>query len=49
MEKAMCSKCYIEYDKGEMLFSGENLDNEVEMGLAFCVLCSIPEGSPAQI
>lgn len=49
-ERVKCSKCFIEYDKGEMLFdNSENLDNEVEAGLAFCVMCGIPEGNPPSI
>lgn len=48
--KLRCAKCYLEFEKGEILFPDENnLDELGEVGLVFCVLCSIPEGSPDKI
>ena len=45
-----CAKCMLEFDKGEMLFPDDVYSDEaVEMGLAFCVLCSIPQGNPAEV
>jgi hypothetical protein len=40
----------LEFDKGEMLFPNDDYSDEaVEMGLAFCVLCAIPQGSPDKV
>jgi hypothetical protein len=50
LEKVTCSKCFIEYDRGEMLFDNTaDLDSEVEAGVAFCVMCGVPEGNPPTI
>jgi hypothetical protein len=48
--KVSCSKCHLEFEKGEMLFPyEENLDELSAIGLVFCALCSVPEGSPDKI
>jgi len=45
-----CARCFLEFNKGEMLFPDDVYNEEAgEIGLAFCVLCAIPQGSPDKV
>ena len=45
-----CSRCFIEYDNGELIApEGMDIEQAVAVGLAFCVMCIVPQGSPATI
>jgi hypothetical protein len=45
-----CGRCFIEYDRGELIAPDDmDIDEAVAVGLAFCVMCLVPQGSPASI
>jgi hypothetical protein len=45
-----CARCFIEYDNGELIApEGMDIEQAVSVGLAFCVMCLVPQGSPASI
>jgi hypothetical protein len=40
-----CSRCLIEYDNGEIVIpDGMAIDEAVTAGVAFCVMCIVPQG-----
>jgi hypothetical protein len=45
-----CARCFIEYDNGELIApEGMDIEQAVAVGLAFCVMCIVPQGSPAYL
>lgn len=46
-----CARCLIEYDDASyfIVSDGMDLQEAIECGLAFCVMCIVPQGSPAEV
>lgn len=43
---ATCPKCFVEYDNGEIIsITDEPIDELVEAGVGFCVMCSTAKGN----
>lgn len=45
-----CARCLIEYDDASYLIAPDmDIDEAVEVGLAFCIMCIVPQGSPSEV